>query len=207
MKIPLLPSIFYFFLISSFLISGVSAVTITGATFTDALTPSETISHTMNLKADNPAEIGKVFAITIAGNGSQWVTVDKTSITVLNDSAPVTATVKIPNDAMNGAYQANILYTAPAGGMVQYQLRVPFHVTVTEGKEPTPAPIVTIIKPTLTSAAQITAPSTQAAPVQQETTIPAGEPAPFNGWFWIGIGIIILVVAFVVVALYDHYRR
>jgi hypothetical protein len=178
MKIPFFSNLFYFFLVSSFLISGVSAVTITGATFTDALTPGETISHTMNLKADNPAEIGKVFAVTIAGNGSQWVTVDKTSITVSNDSAPVTATVKIPNDGMNGAYQANILYTAPAGGMVQYQLRVPVHIVITGGKEPTPTPAAAISRaPVEVTKEEITNVQTQ-EPTQKMGTVSAQTPAP-----------------------------
>jgi|SRR5208337_2299815 len=223
MRIPLLPSIFFFFLISCFLISGVSAVTVTGATFTDAMTPGQTISHTMNLKADTPAEIGKVFAVTIAGNGAQWVTVDKASITISNDSAPVTATIHIPEDVSNGAYQANVLYTAPAGGMVQYQIHVPFHIVITGGTEPTPTPGAISQAPAeVTTTEEVTnVPQKQVqtvgtvsiktpAPVTTTETAPTQEPTPARAdvpiWTFVIIGLGVIGVIVLAVVLYSERR-
>ncbi len=133
MRILLLPSIFFFFLVFCFLIPG-SAIQINGATFTDTVQPGQVFTHTISIRSENVNETGKIFYIGVSGD---WLKVEKTSIRLSDTPQDVIATVSIPATATNGNYTSAVMFTAEekSSSMTKVAIRVPFHIAITGGKE------------------------------------------------------------------------
>jgi hypothetical protein len=219
MKIPLLPSIFFFFLVSScFLIPGVSAVTITGATFTDTVQPGQVFTHTISIHAENVNETGKIFDISVSGDNPEWVTVDKNFVKLTDAGQNILVTVEIPTTGTNGNYTSAVMFTAEekASSMIKVAIRVPLHITITGGKEATPTPgaieqvPVTTIKEKMTNV-ETSQPTQKMGTVSTQTPAPVTTtetpaPAVIPIWAFVIAGLGLAGIVILAWILYDEHR-
>jgi hypothetical protein len=223
MRIPSFPLIFFFFLVSLFLIPCVFAIQINGATFTDSVTPGEIYTHTIDIRAENVNETGKVFDISVAGD---FVNVDKTSVKLSDTPQEVIATIRIPTDATNGNYTSAVMFTAEekSSSMTKIALRVPVHIVITGGKEVTPAPGAILQAPEeVTTTEEITNVQTQEptqkmgqdsiktpAPVTTTETTQAPQETPTRAdipiWAFVVVGLGVVGIIVLGVVLYSERR-
>jgi hypothetical protein len=204
--------LFFIILLIALCITSASAVTVTNSRYRGSISAGGQDSFFMVLKSDTPAEIGIPLVVSMdSGNCSEWVTPDTKSIKLTSEGVPVTAKISVPVDSYNGNYLCRVSYMAPAQGMIQSELQVPFSITVKGGKDaPEPVittPITTIQTPTVTIQAKVPVQIpfvAQVAPKEPTAEIPIV-------WLMGGFMIVyiiggILGAAFIVVLIVD-YRR
>lgn len=190
--------------------------TVINSRFSTSLSAGTGDEFVMTMKADNPNETGMILTVTTAGNCSQWLKTDKQSVSLNKDGTPITASIKVPADAVNGNYKCMVQYTSPKSGMITSRIEVPVYLAITGGKTApaiTTAPAISkapTLKPTATATRPTQAPTerpierpTIKAPVQEQEkdSLPS---IPMNTI--IGLCAAILIGVFGIVMIHDSRR-
>ena len=189
-----------FLLILSVLINQAQGITVLNSRYSSGLSAGEQDAFVMTLKSDTPAEEGIPLMVSMdSGTCSEWVKLDTKEVLLTSTGTPVTASITVPKNAVNGYHLCYAEFTAPSGGMIQSQLGVPFSINTSGGVVApiTEAPTV-ISTPLPSNVPEMKAPL-------QEIPVPDYIPdMPFTFYGVIGAGC--LSVLFAVVIIYDGMR-
>jgi hypothetical protein len=109
----------------------VNAMTVYYSVYSATMSPGQTNSFTMGLKADVARENGMPISISVGeGNCTPWITTDKQNLVLSYNRTPVTATITVPEGTPAGFYKSYVFYTMAPSGMVTGRIAVPVKITV-----------------------------------------------------------------------------
>jgi hypothetical protein len=181
-------TLFFLFVVCVFIVSGVSALTISPVRYNETSPVGSTIVFSIALTPDNSDE-RTIETVSVSGDCSEWVTVTPSAPVPLPATFKVSAS--IPGDASNGRHRCDLGFIQPTTGMISAIIGFPLTFNVSGGIEPTlKAPVQEEPAPLPTSA--------PAQPASTEPMIPLKTA---------GTALIVVVAAmFCIVIIYDSRR-
>jgi hypothetical protein len=160
-------TLFFLFVVCVFIVSGVSALTISPVRYNETTPAGSTVSFSVSLTPDNIHEV-MIGTVSITGDCSKWVTVTPSAPTALPAQFHISGT--IPNNAINGRTRCDITFLQPPQGTITAAIGFPITFNVTGGSTPTVSPTATIT--TATSRTPTTIPTVTHTPLPTTTRTP-----------------------------------